>query len=85
MSAIDVIKIPEKTVVVPASYEVTLKLDQEQLDWLVDFCGSISGTYTTPLRRVTDKIYEELKVYRKEKINTVKTHWVGDISEVEYV
>lgn len=83
MSTVNVIRIPEKAVVIPASYEVTLKLDQEQLDWLVDFCGNISGKYTSPLRQVTDKLFGDLKVYRKEKVNTEKVHWVGNISEIE--
>ena len=62
--------------VVPAAYEVTLKLNQEQVDWLWSFCGEINGTYTSPLRQVTDEIYDQLKKYKPRKVDITKEHWV---------
>ncbi len=69
---------------IPASYEVTLKLNQEQLDWLSSFCGEISGHYESPLRQVTDTLYHELKKNRSKIIDVSKTNWVtfkGELSD----
>ncbi len=62
--------------IIPAFYEVTLKLNQEQLDWLSSFCGEISGDYESPLRQVTDNLYSELKKNRSKIVNVSKTNWV---------
>ncbi len=63
-------------VFVPATYEVTLELNQEQLDWLSSFCGEIAGHYESPLRQVTDSLYYELKKNRSKIVNVSKTNWV---------
>ncbi len=88
--SIEVIKTPEHTIVVPATYDINLKLTQEQLDWFHSLCGSISGNIkvtdsrfsaTSPLREITDKLYENLGTHVKHRVNITRTHWVGSYNK----
>jgi len=85
--SIEVTKTPERTIIVPATYDITLKLTQEQLDWFHSLCANISGNLqavdsrfspTSPLREVTDKLYETLGTHVKYRVNITRTHWVGN-------
>lgn len=75
----------KQTTVTITTYDIELKLTQEQLDWLVAFCGEIGGNFpsdktrihtTTPLRQITDKLYDSLLQYRNEIIDVRKYNYV---------
>lgn len=80
MQEINVKQIPEQ--VIPATYDISFKVDQQQLDWLVGFLGDISGPCTTPLRVVTDQLYDYLKPFKKEKVVIECFHYIGEPSPV---
>ncbi len=76
----------KQTTVTVTTYDIELKLTQDQLDWLVAFCGEIGGNFPsegtrtstiTPLRQITDKIYDELNQYRKDLIDVRQFNYVN--------
>jgi hypothetical protein len=90
--SIEINHTPERTIVVPATYELCLKLTQEQLDWFHSLCANISGNLpvdstrmsrTSPLREITDDVYYKLMPYCKDKVNIRKVHWVGNPDDLE--
>lgn len=76
----------KQTTVTVTTYDIELKLTQDQLDWLVSFCGEIGGNLPSdntrlhtqsPLREITDNLYTTLNVYRKNPIDVRKFHYVN--------
>jgi len=78
----------KQTTVTVTTYDIELKLTQDQLDWLVAFCGEIGGNFPvdplnpkasriSPLREVTDELYDKLIQYRKSLVDVRQVNYVN--------